>query len=97
MQLSFGKFKGYELEDVPTNYLAFLLEQSFISKELKIECLNEIYYRYSEIDLSNNTIKRISIDQAYQSVLIKYNLQSGYNRKELAIIDEFRQQLIKML
>lgn len=97
MQLSFGKFKGYELEDVPTNYLAFLLEQSFISKDIKQECLNQIYFRYYEIDLSTITIKRSSIDHAYQNVLIKYNLQNGYNRKALAIIDEFRQQLISML
>ena len=97
MELNFGKYQGYELEDVPTSYLAYLLEQSYVNSEVKAECLDEINYRYSEFEMSRKAIERTIIDQAYKRLCDKYN-RIGDNSSQIQIaLFEFRQLLMKAL
>lgn len=48
MQLTFGKYKGEDLADVPISYIKWLEEQDFINDELRRECQYQISIREGE-------------------------------------------------
>lgn len=97
MILNFGKFKGYELEDVPTGYLAFLLEQHYVDDEIKAECLDLINYRHSEFEMSRKAVDRSIIDHVYKRLVNKHHPDKGGNHFAMIALNEFRDILIKSL
>jgi DnaJ-class molecular chaperone len=94
MVLKFGKFKGSLVEDVPTSYLAYLLDQDFVDYDLKASCLDEINYRYSEFKMSKKAVDRSIIDQAYKRLVIKHHPDKGGNHNAMIAINEFREILL---
>jgi len=97
MELNFGKFKGYELDDVPTSYLAFLLDAEFVKDDIKAECLEVINYRYSEFELSQKSISKTLIDNAYRRLVMKHHPDKGGNHYAMIAINEFKDILIKSI
>lgn len=97
MQLNFGKFKGYELDNVPTTYLAYLLEQDFVNDEIKAECVEVINYRYSEFDLSKKSIDKSIINNAFKRLVMKHHPDKGGNHQAMVALNEFREILIKSI
>jgi len=94
MELNFGKFKGHQIKDVPTSYLAFLLDAEFVNDEIKTECLDEINYRYSDFEMSRKAVDRTIIDQTYKRLIIKYHPDKGGNHHAMIALNEFREILL---
>ena len=62
MKLEFGKFKGKEIEDVPTSYLQWCLENLVLSDELQTEMQNQLILRSREgIVRSKDYVERHSM------------------------------------
>jgi hypothetical protein len=97
MELNFGKFKGYEIEDVPTSYLAFLLDADFVNDEIKAECVEVINYRYSEFELSRKSIDKSIIDNVFKRLVMKHHPDKGGNHQAMVALNEFREILIKSI
>lgn len=97
MELNFGKFKGSQIEDVPTGYLAYLLEQDFVDDDLKAACLDEINYRYSDFEMSRKAVDRSIIDQAYKRLVTKHHPDKGGNHYAMLALNEFRQILMQSI
>lgn len=49
MKLTFGKYKGEDLLDVPLDYIKWLEEQNWIQDDLRKECQFEIKRREGDV------------------------------------------------
>lgn len=56
MRLTFGKFKGEELDDVPISYVRWLEEQEWLEPRLREEC--QLLIRRVEDDRSSIGMER---------------------------------------
>lgn len=45
MKIEFGKFKGQEIEDLPTSYINWLLENLVLNDKLQTELQNQLELR----------------------------------------------------
>jgi uncharacterized protein (DUF3820 family) len=97
MELTFGKFKGHEIEDVPTSYLAFLLDAQFVDDEVKGECLDILNFRYSEYELKSKPFNQSMIDKVYKKLIIRHHPDKGGNHYAMIALNEFRELLIQEL
>jgi hypothetical protein len=97
MELNFGKFKGQEIEDVPTSYLAYLLEADFVEYEIKAECLGIINFRYSDYELPTKHFNQEIIDKAYKKLVQRHHPDTGGNHYAMIALNEFRQTLFESL
>ena len=97
MELNFGKYKGHEIDDVPTSYLAFLLDAEFVNDEIKAECLDVINYRYSDYEIQSKPFNQSIIDKVYKNLTKKHHPDKGGNHYAMIAINEFRESLIMLL
>lgn len=95
MVLPIGKYAGYSLDEVPTQYLTWFYEHVDTGKfdGLTDALRNELYMRFNirsiELDADNNpNVKRI-----YKELCKLYHPDAGGNTQAMQAINEFYQKL----
>lgn len=86
--MPFGKFKGEEIEDLPSSYLVFLIEQCDNLKPfLKEEIENELDFRFGK-DKNMPAVSK-DVKAVYKKLALKYHPDKGGNTMAMQAVNEF--------
>lgn len=92
-KMPFGKYKGWSIEDIPTTYLVYGLEEFELPEELRNEFLFNLFVRlelpFERLDISDFKIKGI-----YRELSKKYHPDKGGSDQAMAAINDFRDRLL---
>jgi hypothetical protein len=87
-KMPFGKFKGTLISDLPTNYIAYALEEFELPDELNGKLKDEICERLYLFPQSNKSEK--TFKDVFRKLAIKYHPDKGGSGVEMKVLNEFR-------
>jgi uncharacterized protein (DUF3820 family) len=79
----FGKYKGYILDEIPTNYIVYAIEQMDLPDELTDE------FKLILIDRLDIDLIYVDIKKYYREMCKKYHPDTGGSDYAMQIINEF--------
>ena len=89
--MPFGKYKGYLISEIPSNYLVYGLEAFELPEELKESIKEEVCDRL-QIDNSGD-YNSFKIKDAYKKMSKKYHPDLGGSTEAMQAINEFNSLL----
>jgi uncharacterized protein (DUF3820 family) len=101
-RMPFGKYKGIEIPELPSNYLLYALETFDLPEELTMVLTTTLYDRL--VSLPNcgvyfeNIVLKVGIEEhkikaAYKALTLKYHPDKGGSHEAMQAINEFRDLL----
>lgn len=82
----FGKYKGYDLNDLPTTYIAYALEEFDLPDELDFDLKVILALRLEMTSAEINTVK---VKAAYRELSKKFHPDKGGSAESFRAITEF--------
>lgn len=97
MTMPFGKYKGDEIEDLPSSYLCFLIDDCELKGNLRKEVLDELGYRYGNDQVVENKVyvNNKDVKTIYRELSLKHHPDKGGSHEAMIAINEFYERLIK--
>lgn len=101
-RMPFGKYKGIDILELPSNYLLYALETFDLPEELTIVLSTTLYDRliampncggYFENMVINIGIDEHKIKAVYKALTLKYHPDKGGSHEAMQAINEFRDLL----
>lgn len=90
---SFGKFKGYGIDEVPSSYILYCLDNRIgYGTDFYEELLTELWERFP---IDKPTLSNPNIKQAYKEVCKKYHPDKGGTNEAMQAINEFYELINK--
>lgn len=91
MEMPFGKYRGYELESLPFDYLTWLWENIQLREPLRTAISGALgLCEVVSGDLNRETVKRV-----YRNLALKYHPDHGGNNAAMIAITEFYERLME--
>lgn len=85
MYFQFGKYKGWHIDDVPSTYLAYAIEEFSLTPDMQEAIKNELSCRFA----TNRQLQSSSIRDAYRRISKKYHPDVGGSHEAMQAINEF--------
>lgn len=85
----FGKYKGFDLADIPTNYLCYAIEEF----DLPVELTNQIKVIICLRLGLQEEHRPDAIKAAYKKMALKYHPDTGGDKASFQAIQEFYETL----
>ena len=89
----FGKYKGCELDDLPTNYITYALEQFDMPDELTFDLKVILALRLGLTSAHNNP-NYSAIKKVWKIMALKYHPDKGGSNEQFQAINDFYQTII---
>ena len=93
MRITFGKYKGDLVEDLPSSYLVFLAELDNLKYNLMEAVLDELNERFgyeNDVKINGKDVKKI-----YRELSLKNHPDKGGSHQAMVAINEFYEKLTK--
>ena len=84
LRFPFGKYKGYELHEIPLSYIVYALENMDLPEDLNNQLKDVLIQELSLEDCNN-----LNIRPAYLHMCKKYHPDAGGTDYAMQIINEF--------
>ena len=93
MRMLFGKYRGYEIEDIPIEYLEWLAANVELRGNLRIKVVEILLNRKLEEYPFN--IEPSDLRAIYHRLAMKWHPDRGGSQEAMQAINEFYEQLRK--
>lgn len=87
----FGKYKGYDLAELPTSYLAYALEKFELPAELELDLKALLAIR---LNYKSATLTPELITGTFKDLCMKYHPDKGGSNEAFIAITEFKERLL---
>ena len=90
--MPFGKFKGVNIIDIPTNYLCYAIEEFELPGELRQTLKLEVFNRLdlNSLDIHVNYEALVDFKNIYRKLSVKYHPDRGGSEIEMKVLNEFK-------
>ena len=90
MKMPFGKFRGYEVEEIETQYLEWLQEHIPLRGPLRIAVSEEIEARHGHEIVAPDEGR---VKSVYRAMAFKWHPDRGGTKEAMQAVNEFYQHL----
>ena len=87
----FGKYKGWLIKDIPTNYIIYALETFDLPDELVVELKKQVFER---LNLEDVGIDVSWVKEVYRQLSKRYHPDAGGTKEAMQAINDFRSALL---
>lgn len=92
LAIPFGKHRGQSVADLPTSYLAWLLEECDLkNNNLKEEIRNTLYFRMKVLNVIPDALP--DVKNVYRKLSMKYHPDRGGSVAAMQAINDFKDAL----
>jgi uncharacterized protein (DUF3820 family) len=92
--MPFGKFKGYQLEHVPSSYLVFVAEQcENVEPGLLYEVRQEVAKRYGQFQFTKPSLDRNYVVDWIRRASLEAHPDHGGSVGMMKLVNELRERL----
>lgn len=91
MNFPFGKYKGWDIEDIPSTYLAYAIEEFSLFPSMHEAIKDELAQRFSK----PKQLPGLSAKDVYRHLSKKYHPDVGGSHEAMQAINEFYELMKK--
>ncbi len=93
--MPFGKYKGWRIDDIPTNYICYALMEFDLPPELRATMFNQMVDNLKCLEyLNESEITSQQVKDTYRKLSLKYHPDKGGSNDAMSAISEFKEALI---
>jgi uncharacterized protein (DUF3820 family) len=87
----FGKYKGQHLDEIPTTYIAYALEEFELPDELQLQLRTLLALR---LNFTSSNLTEGFIKKTFKELSLKYHPDHGGSHEAFIAITEFKERLL---
>ena len=101
MRMPFGKWRGYELDEIPLTYLQWLWANAELKGGLSDAVYEAIQYQQEQIErrqyyspaMPTTKVDAVQIQKIYRNLAMKWHPDKGGNHAAMQALNEFYEQI----